>query len=123
MDAASAVAACRKEIIELHQFFERWFADVDVSDDAFDAFIGRFSDDFTMVTPAGTAVTKAGLGGMRGGCARDERRPPIQMAHPHASLALSPVPALPAGVARTRRGGSSQSNTLSALCPIRATRS
>jgi len=59
-----AVAACEKEVVELHEFFVLWFAGK-LPDEAFDTFLARFSDDFEMVTPSGTTVTKAGLGGMR----------------------------------------------------------
>lgn len=59
-----AVAACEKEIVELHEFFVMWFAGK-LPDEAFDAFLSRFSDDFEMVNPGGAVVTKADLGDMR----------------------------------------------------------
>lgn len=63
--AAAAIVACEKEVVDLHEFFTQWFAGL-LPDEAFDAFLTRFSDAFEMVTPSGTTVTKAGLGGMRG---------------------------------------------------------
>ena len=49
----------------MHRFFEQWFAGT-LPDQAFDSFLDRFSDAFEMVTPAGTSVSKEGLGSMRG---------------------------------------------------------
>ena len=60
----AALAACEKEIVELHAFFVEWAAGR-LPDAAFDAFLTRFSDDFEMVTPSGTPVGKVELGRMR----------------------------------------------------------
>ncbi|CAK0879803.1 unnamed protein product [Prorocentrum cordatum] len=65
MDPAAAVQACEREVVALHEFFVAWFAGR-LHDAAFDEFLQRFSDDFEMVTPDGTKVDKARLGGMRG---------------------------------------------------------
>ncbi|NWB46834.1 DUF4440 domain-containing protein [Pseudomonas gingeri] len=62
------------EVIEAHKVIEQWFAGA-LANDALEPLLGRFTDAFSMVTPTGRQLDKAGLaalfagaGGRRPGC-------------------------------------------------------
>ena len=62
------------EVIEAHKVIEQWFSGA-LENDALAPLLGRFSEAFSMVTPTGRQLDKAGLaelfagaGGRRPGC-------------------------------------------------------
>ena len=53
---------CKKEIIELHQFFEDWFnARIPDNDESFSRLKDSLSKEFTMITPSGTKIDRSSL--------------------------------------------------------------
>jgi len=61
LDDDNAVQVDR-EIHELHQFFQEWFAgSLAESDDAFARFSDVLTDDFTMVTPGGVELDRQAI--------------------------------------------------------------
>ena len=45
---------CRKEVVELHEFFQRWFAgESPQTNDAFDRFASVMAEEFHIISPAG----------------------------------------------------------------------
>ena len=60
---------CRHEVVELHRFFQDWFAGrLPDTDDAFAPLVSALAPSFEMVTPDGATRTRDQvLGGVRGG--------------------------------------------------------
>ena len=56
------IDASRREIIELHQFFDDWFVGrIEQTDEVFDRFAGVMAPDFTIVSPDGHLTERAPL--------------------------------------------------------------
>ena len=70
---------CRREIVELHQFFEDWFnAALAPTDESFGRFASVIADDFVMVTPGGSLVERAPLvAGLRASHGRWRGQEPV----------------------------------------------
>ena len=50
---------CRKEVVELHEFFQQWFAGVlPQTDEAFDRFASVMADEFHIVSPVGRIMQR-----------------------------------------------------------------
>ena len=50
---------CRKEVVELHEFFQQWFAGVlPLTDEAFDRFASVMADEFLIVSPTGRIMQR-----------------------------------------------------------------
>ena len=50
---------CRKEVAELHDFFQQWFAgDLPETDEAFDRYASVLADEFHIVSPAGRIMQR-----------------------------------------------------------------
>lgn len=60
---------CKKEVAELHQFFQDWFqGKLDDTDEAFARFGGVMAEGFEIISPAGKAMKRdVILGAVRGG--------------------------------------------------------
>ena len=60
--ATSRVDACRREVIELHQFFQDWFTGTIANEPAsFARFADVMSSDFEIIGPSGNHVRRAAL--------------------------------------------------------------
>jgi len=61
--------ACRKEVVELHAFFEAWFlGELPSTDATFERFAGVLAEEFVLVSPAGVGRSRSEvLDGVRSG--------------------------------------------------------
>ena len=61
-EAVISLEECRKEVEELHQFFQDWFVgSLEQTDDAFERFAGVLADDFTIIGPGGLEFAREGV--------------------------------------------------------------
>ena len=50
---------CRKEVVELHEFFQQWFTgELPQTDEAFDRFVSVMAESFHIVSPAGRIMQR-----------------------------------------------------------------
>jgi len=55
-------SSCRKEVVELHAFFQQWFAgELPQTDEAFNRFASVIAKSFHIVSPAGRLMHRAAI--------------------------------------------------------------